>query len=97
MSNADTQDLDIVHHPIPGRFAAEVAGEQAHLDYETTDSVMHITHTVVPDAIGGRGIAGRLVQAALDHARHEGWKVKPVCSYAEAWMRKHPEYADLHA
>lgn len=97
MTQADTQDLEIVHHPIPGRFAAEVEGQQAHLDYETADSVMHITHTVVPDAIGGRGIAGRLVQAALDHARNEGWKVKPVCSYADAWMAKHPGYADLRA
>lgn len=97
MTQAGTQDLEIVHHPIPGRFAAEVEGKQAHLDYDTADSVMHITYTVVPDAIGGRGIAGRLVQAALDHARSEGWKVKPVCSYADAWMAQHPDYADLRA
>jgi uncharacterized protein len=88
---------DVVHHAIPGRFVAEVEGETAYLDYETTDGTMHITHTVVPDAIGGRGIAGHLVRVALDHAREEGWKVRPVCSYAEAWMRRHPEYAELAA
>lgn len=91
------QDIEIVRHALPGRFAAEIDGEQARLDYETVDLVMHITHTVVPDAIGGRGIAGRLVRAALDHARAEGWKVKPVCSYAAAWIGKHPGYADLLA
>lgn len=91
------QDIEIVHHALPGCFAAEVDGEQARLDYETADSVMHITRTVVPDAIGGRGIAGRLVRAALDHARTVGWKVKPVCSYAAAWIDKHPGYADLLA
>lgn len=89
--------LDINHHPIPGRFSVEVDGETAYLDYEMDDGVMHITHTVVPEAIGGRGIAGQLVQAAFDHARSEGWKVKTVCEYAEAWAGRHPEVADLLA
>lgn len=94
---SDGPQLDISHHPIPGRFAVEVDGEMAYLDYEMADGVMHITHTVVPEAIGGRGIAGQLVRTAFDHARSEGWKVRPVCSYAEAWAGKHPDYADLLA
>lgn len=49
---------------------------------------MTITHTSVPAKIGGRGIAGELVQAALDTARGEGWKVVAACSYAAAYMAK---------
>jgi predicted GNAT family acetyltransferase len=45
--------------------------------------------------VGGRGIASALVQAAMEVARAEGWKVVPACSYAAAWMRRHPEYRDL--
>ena len=85
----------IAHHPIPGRFATDVDGHQANLDYEMAGDVMHITHTIVPEAIGGRGIAGELVRAAFELARAEMWKVKPACSYADAWVRKHAEYADL--
>lgn len=88
---------EIVHHPIPGRFSTEVDGHQAHLDYEMKGEVMHVTHTGVPEAIGGRGIAARLMQALADHARTEGFKVKPVCSYAEAWFAKHAEARDLLA
>lgn len=87
--------LDIIHHGIPGRFVTEVDGHAANLDYEMADGVMHITHTRVPESIGGRGIAGKLVEAAFRHARQEGWKVRPLCSYAEGWVRRHPEYADL--
>jgi predicted GNAT family acetyltransferase len=58
---------------------------------------MAITHTIVPPEIGGRGIAGALVQAAVEHARAQGLKVAPHCSYADAWMRKHPQYGDLRA
>lgn len=88
-------DLDITHHPIPGRFVAGVDGHIANVDYEMADGIMHITHTRVPEAIGGRGIAGKLVEAAFHHARIEGWKVRPLCSYAATWVRRHPEYADL--
>jgi len=88
-------DIDITHHGIPGRFVAEVDGHVAHLDYEMDGGIMHITHTRVPEVIGGRGIAGQLVEAAFHHAREQGWKVRPLCEYAAAWVRRHPEYADL--
>ncbi len=88
---------EIVHHPIPGRFATEVEGHRAHLDYEMDGGDMLITHTIVPEAVSGRGIAGRLVQAACDHARNEGFRVRPVCSYAQAWIARHPAYSDLVA
>jgi predicted GNAT family acetyltransferase len=30
-------------------------------------------------------------------ARAEAARIKPVCRYAVAWMRHHPEYNDLTA
>ncbi|HET6396295.1 MAG TPA: GNAT family N-acetyltransferase [Pseudoxanthomonas sp.] len=79
------------------RFETEVDGHPAELTYRLDGTVMWITHTGVPEPIGGRGVAGRLVRAALDHARAAGWRVVPACSYAAAWMRRHPDYADLVA
>jgi len=37
------------------------------------------------------------VQALLDHAQAHGLKVLPLCSYARAYMRRHPETAALLA
>jgi hypothetical protein len=51
----------------------------------------------VPQQIGGRGVAAALVRTALDHARSEGLKVDPACSYVAAYFRKHPQDADLLA
>ena len=59
--------------------------------------MLAIAHTEVPGAIGGRGIAGKLVRAAVEYARDAGLKVAPVCSYSSEWMDRHPEYADLRA
>ena len=89
--------IDVVHHPVSSRFIAEVDGHQAHLDYELEGGQMRITQTRVPSEIGGRGIAGELVRVALVHARNEGLKVTPLCSYADAWMQRHTDFADLRA
>jgi uncharacterized protein len=89
--------LEIVHHPEIGRFEAFVEGQRCVADYQLCDGVMVMTHTGVPDALAGRGIAAQLVAAALAHARSEGLRVRPLCSYVAVYMRRHPETQDLQA
>ncbi|GAB3793079.1 GNAT family N-acetyltransferase [Dyella agri] len=89
--------LDIRHDRAEHRFEVEVEGVRCVLEYLLAGGVMTITHTGVPSAVGGRGVAGELVRRALDTARAEGWKVQPACSYSAAWMKRHPEYAELRA
>jgi predicted GNAT family acetyltransferase len=79
----------ISHDQSASQFTTEVDGHRAELDYEAADGVMAITHTKVPPAIGGRGVAAELMRAALAFATERGWSVKPVCSYAVAYMKKH--------
>jgi predicted GNAT family acetyltransferase len=57
-------------------------------------NVMTITHTLVPPAVRGRGIAAELMGAALREARAAGWSVNPACSYAAAYMAKYQPGAD---
>ena len=87
----------IQHDAKTHRFNTVVDDVTAHVEYEMAGDVMTITHTIVPSVIGGRGVAGALVKAALDHARAEGWQVVPQCSYADTWIIRHPDYQDLRA
>ena len=59
--------------------------------------MLSILHTGVPEAIGGRGVAAELTRAALELAHSQGWTVRPLCSYAAAYLRRHPEFANLVA
>jgi hypothetical protein len=81
----------ITHDADAHRFITELDGNRAELDYTLADGVMTITHTRVPPAIGGRGIAAQLTEAALGAARAAGWSVNPACSYAKAYLEKHPQ------
>ncbi len=89
--------MSVVHDRDARTFRTAVDGNHATLDYELAGEVMTITHTRVPDEVSGHGIGGQLVRAALDSAREQGWKVIPACSFADVWMRRHPEYEELRA
>jgi uncharacterized protein len=86
---------DITHDTAAARFETIVEGQRCVCQYRVFGKTMMLTHTGVPQALRGRGIAALLVQAALDHARARQLKVRPDCSYAEAYMQRHPETLDL--
>lgn len=85
-----------VHHNAEAsRFETKVDGQLARCDYRLHDGVMLLTHTEVPPALEGHGIAAALVRAALEHAAQQGLKVRPMCSYVRAYLARHRQYADL--
>ena len=85
------------HVPEHERFELEVDGHLCVCEYRLRGSEVWFTHTEVPGALAGRGIASALVETGLDWARAEGLKIRPVCSYVSSWVRRHPEYKDLVA
>lgn len=89
--------LSIHHNEQSQRFETTVDGTTAYLSYQVQGDKLVYNHTIVPDAIGGRGIAGALTKHALDYARKQGKKVVPACSYVASYLQKHPEYSDLKA
>lgn len=90
-------DLTIAHDAARHHFEVLVDGQRCVLDYTLADTVMTITHTGVPEAVGGRGIAAQLLGAAVAAARGAGWRIVPACSYAAAYFRRHAELRDLLA
>ena len=80
-----------------GEYRAHVAGESAigRLTWVARGAARVAEHTLVPKAIGGRGVAARLVEALIADARAEGFTVVPACSYVAAAFDKHPDWADL--
>ncbi len=86
----------IEHNRSENRYELAVDGARATLDYHLDGNCMVITHTFVPPALRGGGIAAELVRSALIDARREGHKVRSNCSYVSAYLKRHAaEYADL--
>ena len=77
------------------RFETTVDGQVAYAAYRVEGQVIVFTHTVVPEAIGGRGVAIELVKAGLNSARERGLLVTPRCPVFRAFMKRHADTHDL--
>lgn len=86
---------NITHMADAQRFEWQVDGHTCELVYSTIPQGVSFDSVRVPDAVGGRGLAGQLTRHALDWARSEKLKVQPTCPYVATWIRRHPNYADL--
>ena len=83
--------VDVRHNAALSRFEATVEGQLCVANYHLVDGVMQIHHTAVPRALTGRGIAARLVEAAIAYAAANHLEVEPWCSYVRTYMKRHPE------
>lgn len=92
---ATAESLQVNHNAASRRFETQLGNEWAVLEYRLQNDMMFIMHTYVPPMYEGRGIASMITQKALDHAREAGWRVVPICSFASAYIRRHPEYKSL--
>lgn len=77
------------------RFQTEVDGFLAFIDYALNETTITLIHTEVPAELGGKGLGGKVVKAALDYARDQGLKVIPQCPFVAHYIEKHKEYEVL--
>jgi predicted GNAT family acetyltransferase len=89
-------DVRVVDNPAELRYELEVGGVIAGvLRYRTEPGLVVLVHTDIDPAFEGRGLGGRLVGDTLDDIRARGLQVVPLCPFAAAYIRRHPEYAVL--
>lgn len=88
-------DIVVRHNEAESRFEAIVDGYLSVADYGRQEGALVMSHTFVPPELRGRGVAEKLVRAALAYASREGLRVVPACSYVDAFIRRNPEYQSL--
>ena len=75
------------------RFEVTIDGALAELVYRRRADRLVLVHTEVPDSLGGRGVGGLLVRAAVDRAARDGLTIVPLCPFARSWLERHPDVA----
>lgn len=56
---------------------------------------IYLTHTEVPPALEGKGIASQLVLKVLQDIEHKNLKLVPLCPFVAGYIQKHPEWKKL--
>jgi predicted GNAT family acetyltransferase len=89
-------ELRVVDDPDQSRYEIRADGELAgFLTYRLRDGELALLHTETDTRLRGQGVAGRLVQFALDSARERHLAVLPYCPFVRTWLAEHPEYTNL--
>ena len=91
----DLEKLQVTQNLRENRFETWIDSYPSRLDYIQDGKNFVITHVGVHPELRGQGVAGKLVETSLEYAKEKSLRVIPMCSYAAAYMRRHPEYAEL--
>jgi len=75
------------------QFEMDVDGQIVFARYRRQGDILSILHVEAPPALRGTGAAGRFMQALVERARADGFKMLPLCGYAAAWLRRHRDEA----
>ncbi len=81
----------VTHNTDIKRFETIEDGITGYVEYDNYEGGLDLNHTIVPKAIGGRGVAAELVKYVLDYAAQNSLKVKPTCSYVKIYIDRHKE------
>jgi predicted GNAT family acetyltransferase len=88
---------DVADNAKLSRFELTEDGHTAFATYRRNGARATIPHVEAPDALRGKGTAGRLMEGIVARARAEGFKIVPACPYAAAWFQRHADSADVLA
>ena len=91
----DAANIKVVHNSKQNRFEIQVGKDVSVLEYDLRGQTIYFTHTFVPPALEGQGLANRMAETALNHARENSLKVVPACEFIHVYLRRHPQYQDL--
>jgi hypothetical protein len=85
-------DLPVFNNIDQQQFEVRADGELAFLQYRFHDDMLWLMHTEVPKVLEGRGIASILARYGLEWAKENNIKVKVVCPFVAAFLKRHPDY-----
>lgn len=89
------RDVTAQHRYEQGFADADGTLRRVWADYSDRDGVRSILHVEAEPELRGTGASGRFMTALAGHARREGVRLRPVCGYAVAWFRRHPDEVEL--
>ncbi len=87
----------IIHNEPECKYEYHIDGHIAYITYDDKDGNMHLTHTIVPEELAGKGLAKILLEDVLEQIKKAGKKAVAECSYVIKYQEKNPEKSDLFA
>ena len=87
----------VIHDKDKSQFIITIDNKEAYVDYNIEQNKMNLFHTYTDPELRGKGLAAKVVKAALEYAKQSNLKVEPGCTYVQSFISRHKEYEELVA
>ena len=84
----------LIHNPNECKYEYHIDGCIAYIIYDDQNGEMHLTHTVVPEKLAGKGLAKILLEDVLQQIKKDNKKAVPQCTYIINYLKKNPEKSE---
>jgi len=87
----------LTHEADANRYTLVIDGQLAAVaDYRINGDAISFHHTFTQPNLRGRGLAGEVVEFAVDDVeKNSTRRIVPMCWYVADWFEAHPERASL--
>jgi len=90
------KDYQLVDNEEEKQYEFHIDDYLAKIEYiKTKDDAIYLTHTEVPRALGGQGIATQLVEKVFKDIENKDLKLVPLCPFVIGYLNKNPEWGRL--
>ena len=90
-----TDPITVAHDEARQRYEALIGSEVAGTAHYRVQDQKNFWHTEVKPEFEGKGVGSALAKGVFEDLRSRGEKVVVTCPFLTAYLKRHPEYADL--
>lgn len=87
----------LIHNENECKYEYHIDNHVAYITYDDQNGNMHLTQTIVPKELAGKGLAKTLLEDVLQTIRKANKKAVAKCSYIVKYQEKNPESSDIFA
>jgi diguanylate cyclase (GGDEF)-like protein len=90
LTKGKSMSYTLIHNEKASQYEYHIDGNIAYITYDEQNGNMHLTHTIVPEILAGKGLAKTLLEAVLEQIEKDNKKAVAQCSYIVKYLEKHP-------
>lgn len=88
-------EYELIDNKEAKQYELSVEGPKPRIEYILARDNIYLTHTEVPKALEGQGIASKMVLMALEDIKSRNLTLIPMCPFVAMYIKRHPEWREL--
>ena len=88
-------EYELIDNREAKQYELSMEGPKPRIEYILARDNIYLTHTEVPKALEGQGIASKMVLMALKDIQSRNLTLIPMCPFVAMYIKRHPEWRKL--